>query len=268
MARVNLVGAEVVELLVEARRFGMQHALGRHLGLHVDHAAHGIAAVLGREGAVDDFGRFQLIGRHQTPARRARPAGFKQRVQRHAVGEDHGARGLEHVGATHGHRAVRVTDVAFAHHHARLVLEYILHRGGIDLLGLLGADQDRRAGEMGGGICGARHHDVRQTRGAGLGRGTVCCYRRCAEGGEDGCGDGVEAEAGGGRADGHVRISGDVATNASGPKAPGLYGHPGLENRTCDDVSQRCSCKPPGRKNLAGWVLTSRRSSRAVFHYA
>ena len=268
VTRVGLVGAEVVELLVEACRFGMQFALGRQFGLHVDHAAHGVAAVLGREGAVDDLRRFELVGRHQAPARRARPAGLKQRVQRHAVGKDHGARGLEHVGATHGHRAVRVADVALANHHARLVLEDVFDRGGIDLLGLFCADEDRRAGEVCGGVGCAGHHHVGQARRPCFGRDTVGSHRRRTEGGEDGRGDGVEAEAWGGRADGHEQISGVVATSASGPKAPGLYGHPGLENRACDDVSQRRSCKPPGRKKLTGWVLTSRRSSRAVFHYA
>ena len=127
---------------------------GRHMGFElVGHARHivhhgtcGVAGVGGRERAVHDVDAFDLLGRHQAPARRIVAAvgnAIAQIVgQQNAVGIDGRARAIARARSPRGEDGVVVVaDIALAHQQAGQIFQGIFAVGGIDAgLDLLARD--------------------------------------------------------------------------------------------------------------------------------
>ncbi len=139
-----------VEVRGEAAELDVRLELRGHARHVVDHGAHRVARVGGRERAVEHVDALDLVGRHHAPARREGGA-VAQRVRQHdAVGVDHRAGAVARArGAGGEHRVVEVADVALAHQQARQVLERVFGVGRVDRLGdLLGGHAFDGGGDL------------------------------------------------------------------------------------------------------------------------
>src|SRR5690348_11083626 len=112
-----------LEGLDEKTALDIKFLLVRHAGFYVDDAANRVAAILSREGAVNDIDGIDLVRTDQRPARRTVEGCLQKIVQRQAVGINHVARGREHIRAADAQNTIGIAYVALADLQAGHVLE-------------------------------------------------------------------------------------------------------------------------------------------------